>query len=270
MPPEERSGFTLVELLIVIATISVLAGLLLPALDRATEDARSILCLNNHKQVYLGTTMYCDDNDDKMPLYFVYGGAKAYYMGSSTRVLGEDPGWLGAARLWADGYIEAPEVLREPSYHMENVSGAGTPAQTDDQGWRFDELKGPPPVINFNYSYCYSAYAQYDTSGGSNPASGRLRPGRNGGFWSGTVLDYSVDAVSCFYLCDMFRIETGLGAHRFEALNATYVDGHARQLLIDPTLEAEWRNSTNLRTYGTRLVYCGEGINSWATWVDEQ
>jgi len=58
-----RRGFTLIELLVVIAIIGVLAGLLLPALSRAREEARKVECMNNQKQVCLTIHIYADDHD---------------------------------------------------------------------------------------------------------------------------------------------------------------------------------------------------------------
>lgn len=60
-----RRGFSLVELLVVMAIVSILASLLLPALSRAKERGRRAVCLNNLSQILKACTMYAMDNDDK-------------------------------------------------------------------------------------------------------------------------------------------------------------------------------------------------------------
>jgi prepilin-type N-terminal cleavage/methylation domain-containing protein/prepilin-type processing-associated H-X9-DG protein len=66
-PYEEKrrhSGFTLIELMVVIAIVAILAGLLFSALVRANGKAQAIFCLNNLKQLQTAWFMYMSDQND--------------------------------------------------------------------------------------------------------------------------------------------------------------------------------------------------------------
>ena len=60
----KKSRFTLIELLIVISIIAILAALLLPALNKARDKAKSLSCINVLKQSGTGVMQYLSDNDD--------------------------------------------------------------------------------------------------------------------------------------------------------------------------------------------------------------
>ncbi|MCC6581650.1 MAG: type II secretion system protein [Phycisphaeraceae bacterium] len=61
-------GFTLIELLVVISIIAMLIAILLPALQKAREASRQIVCLTNQRQIYLGWYNYTNDYKNALVL----------------------------------------------------------------------------------------------------------------------------------------------------------------------------------------------------------
>ena len=64
---DNRRGFTIIELLVVVGIIAILTALLLPVVGRAKARARQTICLNNLRQINFGIRMYADDSGDKTP-----------------------------------------------------------------------------------------------------------------------------------------------------------------------------------------------------------
>lgn len=93
-------GFTLVELLVVIAVIAILAVLLLPALGSAKNRAQGIQCISNLKQLGLGWQLYTDENNNRYPPNSA--------MGHNHTAVGEDadnPSWVaGVLTVSGDNY----------------------------------------------------------------------------------------------------------------------------------------------------------------------
>lgn len=65
----KAKGFTLIEMLVVIAIIGILASMLMPSLQKALNTAKSISCVNNMRQVGLQFMSYIGDNNDNPPPY---------------------------------------------------------------------------------------------------------------------------------------------------------------------------------------------------------
>lgn len=80
-------GFTLVELLVVIAVIAILAAMLLPALANAKEKGKTVACINNLKQIYLAISMYATDHEDDLPPAEIHPGNGGPYQESWVAIL---------------------------------------------------------------------------------------------------------------------------------------------------------------------------------------
>jgi prepilin-type processing-associated H-X9-DG protein/prepilin-type N-terminal cleavage/methylation domain-containing protein len=86
---EAERGFTLVELLVVVAIIALMAGVLLPAYARATRNTRAIGCLNNLEQISRAVAMYSEEDQNYFPQVFPWWSLGPYYSGNSTSNIGQ-------------------------------------------------------------------------------------------------------------------------------------------------------------------------------------
>ena len=104
-------GFTLIEILVVIAIIAILAAMLFPVFARARESARKTSCQSNLKQIGLAALQYSQDYDEKvMPLGYIYGGKTYYWWGSWNGVM------LDKSASMLQPYMKNTQIQACPSF----------------------------------------------------------------------------------------------------------------------------------------------------------
>ncbi len=182
-------GFTLVELLIVIAILSILAGLLLPTLKSAVNKAREIACLNNLKQQSLVYINYANDWRD----YFPYN----YRPGTPHPT--SSYGYAKFLNTIYPSYIEEPGIFFCPGKEL-------PPVRTPEHDF-FINAPG-----NSYLNYFYFAWNQYGNAVYESP----YRLSRRG-------------VYSTIICTDMYSAATDTGNHGSPAkLGTLYQDGHVK------------------------------------------
>ena len=183
-----HKGFTLIELMVVIAIIAILAGLLLPTLAKSKSKAIQINCLSNMKQMGVGLLLYSEDFNGQLPGNFhhntdpdfTWTDALSPYLGEvdSIRLCGADPRKKEKHDLNGTSYI-MNDHLTTPLF---NAFG-----EMVEPAIRLDQLKDPSATVLF-----FEASDQLAVSAISSACVACSRSWNLGG-WKNVIKDIQPD-----------------------------------------------------------------------------
>lgn len=139
-----KAGFTLIELLVVVAIMAILMAIMMPALVSAREQAKTLACSSNLRQLGLAFHMYANENNGQFP------------------ALNEE-GNLGNKKWWPNKIAQYIPVRKWTDIAYGNVS----PFETTNNAWRCPSLQLMYPNY-FGGGYCTAEnIIRYPANGGS-------------------------------------------------------------------------------------------------------
>lgn len=233
------TGFTLVELLVVIGIISLLMSVLLPSLSKAREQANRVKCASNLRQIAIGALVYAGANKAQFPRTYYEPGTGL--LNSNKGGLGNAPvdnpfsatdpagpvgrGNVGASLyLLVRGRLAPPDVFQCPSNPTERID-PGT----------IDDYSNFPSPMRLYLSYSYAALfpngnaikAQWRLDANRKPEwpiAADINPGKGGANYANT----DTQDVTAVAYTDSPRAMARANSnnHRNAGQQVAYVDGH--------------------------------------------
>lgn len=234
-------GFTLLELLVVIAVIALIAGILFPVFAQAREKARQTVCLSNTRQIGMAQSLYTQDNDDELVPWVI---------GPWTP---DHPELARHQKVWTDlleSYVKNRQVYFCPSFSEARFIQAA--AAPDCWGASESDVRGSIAGVRYLSHYGMQFYAFWGECTASRPRVAMPGSGwtwEDGGGFKWMRLAEVAHPAETANIAEGFTSRAGPdevvgifqgceGAKRhFDGQNIVCLDGHAKHAPGNPEVQ---------------------------------
>ena len=253
-----RSGFTLVEIMVVIMVIGILTSMLIPALSAGKSGARDILCRNNLRQLGQAALLYCEEYDGFfMPLAYSREWPVRYWWGTNARPMDYTKGFiypcLGATSK-SESVLECPE----------QPFGTYIP-------------QGPGKQLTSTYGYngyylCPSATPGWEMSIGFRPwgRQGNLTRTEEVFMFADTLVDWGGRAGNNCLLDPPLTFSGGSWKPNPSPTTCFRHSGRANVCFVDGHVESMEPNGGEMTSPALKIGSCGSGnthyVPDWQDW----
>ncbi|MBI9015860.1 MAG: type II secretion system protein [Phycisphaerae bacterium] len=260
---KSKKGFTLIELLVVISIIALLVSILMPALAKAREKAKDVVCKSQLKQWGLAVFQYAEDNNGSL-MEYSYGMPKG--VGMWYYILGS---YIGDANIQTQGNTAltgAAEILSCPSADRPATSDYAFGGVNKRWAWSYfqgDSAREHPPI---QASYMLNNWVTNSTSLKNNPQQAPLlfikytkmhndTPMISDGIWVDNFFSNNVDINDNGTLVEPLTHLNGtntragrmLIARHGRSINIVVADNHVERMELEKVGQYHWANGDGLK-----------------------
>jgi len=226
------NGFSLTELMVVIAIIAIMAALMLPTLSKAKQQATAASCLNNQKQLASAFHMYTQDNSDRVVQMADYNtGADIYLAGGYWAGPVTPPSaWTGPED--ALSAVQAGLQTSNAFYFYCNTVGSyhcpgdmrmlNTPTRSNPNGWAYDSYSRTQNLGGDPSDDYWGARATY-TKMSAIPTPGTTFAMLEDADWRG----YNVGTWVVNWVEDSFEWQDPPAVSHIDVNSVAFADAHA-------------------------------------------
>jgi prepilin-type N-terminal cleavage/methylation domain-containing protein/prepilin-type processing-associated H-X9-DG protein len=245
-----EDGFTLVELLVVLATVAIMAALLLPAIAGTKPNSQAFQCLENQRQLTIGWQMYAEDNNGKLVFNGGAFGGTGFTPPTPTDPRLQPggawyqwcPGDMSSFSLYATNFIQAGAIYS----YVNSMSVYHCAA--DHNGYKFGPL-----VFSHPRSYSMNCYLSPIAGGEWHTGEGTVNFYKDTSFTRpGPALTFVLIDENEYSINDAFFVSDPAQGNAWQDIPASRHDGGCVLSYADGHSEMKrWTDTKILNYKGT-------------------